>query len=156
MPFFFAHNYPNAKIIVLEPDHVNFKALTKNISGYRNIVALEVGAWWREAQLQVINPDAKSWSFQFEEVVTGGIPCVTIKNLIDKYAGEGETMVKIDIEGAEKEIFSRSPDWLNSVSVVQLEIHHCWKQVFDALSNFDYRASISGENIIIDLTPDES
>lgn len=62
----------------------------------------------------------------------------------------------MDIEGAEKEIFSRDPAWLKPVSVIQLEIHQCWKQVFEALSNLDYKASISGENIIIELTPNVS
>jgi len=61
-------------------------------------------------------------------------------------------MVKFEIEGAEEAIFKQDSSWLKSVSLIKIEIHDCWKEVFDALSEYQYSARISGENVIIEFT----
>ena len=92
---YFAHHFPNAKIVSLEPSEENFACLQANTEGYKNITTLKQGVWWREAQLELINPDAESWEFEFRETDGGGVPCVGIDTLAQKYACGRRMMVKI-------------------------------------------------------------
>lgn len=148
---FFSNHYPTAKIIALEPDPNNFSSLIQNTKLYPNIIPLNLGVWWRKAHLRVMNPNNDSWGFRFEESQNGGVDCVTVQNLIHDY-GQGEKiMAKIDIEGAEKDIFLRDNSWIQHVSIIQMEIHGCWKAIFDNLIDQDYEAGISGENIILNF-----
>lgn len=154
---FLSHHYPNAKIISIEPNKTNFEALCKNTKPYPNIVPVNQGVWWRAANLDVINPEADAWEFQLAEVAEGGTPCIAIDDLFKTYCEEGQAaMVKMDIEGAEKEIFRETSDWISKTAFIQIEIHECWKEVFDRLAHFDYQASISSENVVIDLTAEQA
>ena len=66
-------------------------------------------------------------------------------------------LLKIDIEGAERELFekSRSDDWIQKVRVFVIELHDWLKAgsswaFFDAITNLqDIEVRISGENIIV-------
>ena len=149
---YFAKHYPNATIVALEPEETNFKLLCRNTKQYPNVISLNIGVWWRQAKIDVINPNADSWGYRFKETESRGIECVTIQELIEKYGSRRGVMIKMDVEGAEEEIFEKNPKWLSIVKLIQVEIHGCWKAVFDALSQYPYKASISGENIVIDLS----
>jgi FkbM family methyltransferase len=151
---YFASHYPNAKIICLEPDAVNFKCLEVNVKHYDNIILINKGVWWRQANLMIENPEADSWAFRFKEVQQGGTPSVAIDDLLREYSCNGKIMVKMDIEGAESDIFRECGNWIQETSCIQLEIHDCWREVFDRLSNFNYKARISGENIVIEIDRD--
>ena len=148
---YFAKHYPQAKVIVLEPDERNYAALIANTRPYSNIIPRKSGVWWRKSRLKVSNPDAYSWEFQFEECRDGGIECVTIGELLGDCPKGTQIMVKMDIEGAEKEIFEKDPSWIADAAVIQLEIHGCWRSVFNALAAYDYAAFLSGENVVVDL-----
>ena len=149
---YFARHYPHAKILALEPDRRNFQLLCENVKPYGNIVPIERGVWWRKTKLNVANPKADSWAFRFEESDREGIDCTTIEALLEEYQSEKKIMVKMDVEGAEKEIFQKNPSWPSEIDYLQVEIHGCWKTVFDALSAYDYSASISGKNIVVKIS----
>ncbi|MEM7347878.1 MAG: FkbM family methyltransferase [Chloroflexota bacterium] len=147
---FFAQQYPEATIVVLEPDITNYKILLKNVAPYPNILPLNQGVWWRKARLAVTNPNSASWGVQFAEA-NKGVEAVTIGSLLETYGQGKHTMIKMDIEGAEKDIFEKDTGWISNILAIQLEIHNCWKTVFDALLSYNYKGSLSGETILIDL-----
>jgi len=128
---YFAHHYPHARILALEPEHRNFQLLCENVSKYQNIVPMNLGIWWRKAKIEIVNPEAESWAFQFKETEGEGVDCTTIEELIKEYGGMKGVIVKMDIEGAEGEIFKNGARWLSLVDYVQIEIHGCWKAVFE-------------------------
>jgi len=148
---YFAHNYPKAKIIALEPEHSNYLQLKRNTEGYANVEVLEKGLWFRPARLKVSNPSSEKWGFIFEEVEGDGVPCSTMPILFEQYHSSGGILVKMDIEGAESQIFEKDPSWIGLTDYIFIEIHNGWKSIFDALSKTDYEAWISSENVIIKL-----
>jgi len=150
---YFAHHYPDAQIICLEPDSENFECFIQNTRDYPNIVAINQGVWWRRANLQVVDSTEEAWGYQFTEASDEGCPSSAIDELIEEHGSGKQTMVKMDIEGAEKEIFQHTSAWIQNTKWLQLEIHDCWKIVFDRLQEFDYKARISGENVVIELAP---
>ncbi len=149
---YFAHHYPNAQIVVIEPHYENYQILLKNIKPYPNITARQAGLWWRAGELVVEDGKQESWGYRFKESAQHGVACVTMKELIQQYGQGKSIMVKMDVEGAEKEVFEKDGSWLNDVRVLQLEIHGCWKSVFDVLVHYPYQAEISIENVVIDLS----
>jgi hypothetical protein len=52
----------------------------------------------------------------------GKMPHTTIPELLQKYDMEHVDLLKMDIEGSEFDLF-RSPEWLNRVSAICMEIH---------------------------------
>ena len=149
---YFAAHYPKAKVVAVEPAEANYLALCANTKPYANIVPLQLGVWWREARVKIDNPGADSWAFHFSECGEGGVESTTVGELVRIHRGTGRVMVKMDIEGAEREIFQHGVDWIADIDHLQIEIHHCFKEVFEALSSYPYSAYISGENVVMDFT----
>jgi len=62
--------------------------------------------------------------------------------------------LKLDIEGAEKNVFEKKfEQWLPRVKILVIEFHDrmvegCSSTVLKALSNYSFRSEIKGENTI--------
>ena len=63
-------------------------------------------------------------------------------------------IVKLDVEGSEKEIFSENYEgWLPKKKVLIVELHDrmkkgCRKAVFQAISRYDFSLQVAGENLV--------
>ena len=114
----FALLFPKAKIVALEPSPDNFQALIQNVdmaSLNSRIEAKKIGLWYRTSylSLQMKGKDIKDmkqerskWSVRVSETrdktATVGMSIDRIK--VDSAYNEFD-YVKIDIEGAENEVF---------------------------------------------------
>lgn len=153
---YFAHHFPDAKIIAIEPDKENFDMLIRNTSVYPNIVNLRSALWNSCSDLYITNPNSEKWSHRLgvansytkEEIIKS----VTIEEIKSLYSFDLIDLLKIDIEGGEKELFAKNYDWLNSVRRIMIEVHRgCWKAVFNAISNQEYDSYLERENLIIEF-----
>lgn len=148
----FAEAFPQAKVIALEPEESNFKVLEKNARPWGNIVSLQKGLWWRQADVTVSNAGSENWCFEFVECPAGqGTPATTIGALLEEYGNGGSILIKMDVEGAEKKIFAGKPAWPGRIKYLYIEIHDAWKEVFDVLAAYDYSARIVDENVVVKL-----
>ena len=50
-------------------------------------------------------------------------PQLTIRNLVDRYAIDRIDLLKVDIEGSEFDLFNDSPEWLECVQRIAMEVH---------------------------------
>ncbi len=141
----YACAYPDARIIAVEPDPANFQALLSNCSSLKNVQCLHAAVWTSDAKRMSMT-GSDSWSLQVCEADSGsGIPSVTMASLLKMKNGPGETLVKMDIEGAERPVFEDSSEWVQSVKHIHVEIHDCWRSIFNALTSFRYDARLVGE-----------
>jgi len=149
---YFSHHYPNAQVVVLEPHVGNYQVLSRNIRPYANISPIHAGLGDGQSRL-ILAVAAESWSHSFEESAQSesGVKSISMKQLIEQYGQGKSIMVKMDVEGAERRVFEKDASWLGEIQVIQIEIHDCWKSVFSALNDYDYTATLSVENMIIDL-----
>jgi len=148
----FAQAFPQAKIVALEPEASNFAMLKKNAANWSNIIPLQMGLWWRKADVTVSNAGAENWCFEFEECPAGkGTPATTIEALLSEYGSGGSVLIKMDVEGAEKKIFAEKPSWPGEIKYLYIEIHDAWKEVFDSLAAYDYSARIVDENVLVTI-----
>ena len=151
---YFSEKFPSSMIIALEPEESNYNVLISNIKNYSKIIPLQKGLWHENTKLFIDNIDDNKWSFELTTVKKENdttITTCTVDELIKKY-GQID-MLKMDIEGAEKEVFSNSTDWLSSVKMLIVETHDskkpgCSQSLFNAVARHNFSHYRHGENEI--------
>jgi FkbM family methyltransferase len=152
---YFASRYPNAKIMAFEPSAKNFEVLKKNTEKYKNVFIYNLGIWYKNANLKVIDNQA-DYAFTVEETDRPDfdVKAITVDEIIEQSGLERIDILKIDIEGAEKEIFSQpKAKWMDKVQNYIFEFHDrikagCSEAVFDKLLPKEYEISTKGEYTI--------
>jgi len=161
---FFCSRLGCEEVVALEPESENFKLAKENTKQYPGVQILKGALWPRSVDLHISNKDeAGSIGFQVSEVERGSheIPDIvrayTIQDSMSEKGWDFVDMIKIDIEGAEYDLFhdENIKDWINRVRVIVIELHDwlkpgCSKAFFNALKFIpEYEMSLSGENIVI-------
>ena len=155
---YFANKFPQAQIYVVEPQSTNFKFLSKNVSPYANIHPYNSGLWDKETFIRVEDRgygDAGFMTVETEADDPGAFRTVTVSKLLQMSGLDEIDLLKIDIEGAEKEVFS-APDideWLPKVKILTIELHDrmklgCTRALFNAISRYDFYSALRTENLI--------
>lgn len=152
---FFANKYRGTTIISIEPDEENFTVLAENVRAYPGIKPLRTALWYKADTLNIIDAGLGKRGLMTEASANGGgLTSVSIPEIIARYGLPRIDILKMDIEGSEKEVFSENYDsWLPVTNCVIIELHDrmkpgCSKAVFAALSKYDFEFSIKGENLV--------
>jgi FkbM family methyltransferase len=165
----FASHFPEATIYCVEPDSSNFKFLQQNTKAYPNVTLLNGGIWSQSCHLEISNPLSGSASFRLREVFdvtpeqSGLLRAYTIGEIAGRDDVNRLFLVKIDIEGAESEVFKGPTDWLESTTVLIIELHD-WllpgegtsRSFFQRLGENQFDVILRGENLILFRVPDKS
>lgn len=157
---YFAATYPDATILAIEPETDNFLLLKRNCAHIDQIKPLHGALWSMPGSVSLTCAiDGQAWTFSIErkgKPILGSVEAFTIQQLLEM-APEGHIdILKLDIEGSEKELFSKNTDWLDYVSVMAIELHDryesdCAKTVYQKLVQRNFQQEIRGENIFIRL-----
>ncbi|MDR2885360.1 MAG: FkbM family methyltransferase [Rikenellaceae bacterium] len=162
---FFKNKYPDARIVSVEPESSNYEMLLLNIAGYDHVHTLKAGIWWRNARLVITNKGAETgnWGFMVAELAPGAaadqqrdaIDAVCIPEIMRRFDMPQIDLLKMDIEGSEKELFADGwQQWLPHVRALVIELHDpmkpgCSDALFEALRGYEYAITQSGENLVI-------
>jgi len=125
---YFLQQFPDALIFAIEPDRGNFEILTQNAIG-RPITCFNGAVTSRPALVKVVDPGGGNWAFRTELLPDGvsddtAVESVQIGRIFDMQPDDiYPFIVKIDIEGAEDELFSCDVEWLERVPLVIIELH---------------------------------
>jgi FkbM family methyltransferase len=138
---FFANRYPHAQIIAIEPETANFRLLEKNIHPYKNVRAIKAALWSRDGDVILKDPGIGTWGFQVAGDGPGAkVPALTVPTLLARENIRKVDLLKVDIEGAEKEVFAGNLEWLGRVKFLMIETHHwlvgCRETVTSAMIGF--------------------
>jgi len=153
---FFKNRFPKATIICVEPELSNFEMLLKNVEQYNNVITYHAGIWNKSTYLTVMNDKAEKYAFmvcETETISDNTIRAISITDIMKENHLEVIDILKIDIEGAEKEIFSSDYDyWMSKTKLIVIELHDrmksgCSKAFFDALTHYNFEIVIREENI---------
>jgi FkbM family methyltransferase len=126
-----AEAYPNAKIISLEPSSANFALLKQNVARYRNIVPLNVALAPEPGSTTLRNRGTGQWGFTIVprpddnagSETMEDVECVTIDMLMQRFDMDGIGILKLDIEGAERALFSADTGWITKTQAICIELH---------------------------------
>ena len=124
---YFANQYPDAIILAVEPEDSNIYMLKENCAPYPNIEPIHSAIWGSEGFLRIANPTAGKWGFIVKKAREGepdAFKAITISSLLKRTGKKRIDILKLDIEGAEKEVFSSNEtSWLGAVEVLLIELH---------------------------------
>lgn len=155
---FFANRFPSATIVSIEPDTDNFKLLEANCIPYEKIFPVKAGVWSHSCHLKVVDTGQGNNAFTVEEVrasTPDTIEAWSIGDIMKKQQWSTIDIVKLDIEGSEKQVFqSNYESWLPKTKVLFVELHDrmvhgCSKALFTAISKYDFTCEIAGENLLL-------
>jgi FkbM family methyltransferase len=153
---FFAHAYPEAKILAVEPEESNFKILQENTKPYKNVVPIQAAIWNKKEKLQIKDPNAEKWGIQVSEFKgeesSVAVDAVTVDDLLVKSGLDAIDILKIDIEGAELNLFSSNfESWLSKTRVLVIELHggFCAEVFNKAVDGYGFNRKQSGEHTIL-------
>jgi FkbM family methyltransferase len=118
---YFLSRFPKLKVIALEPHPNNYDVAFLNLQNYSNRVILMKKGLWIDDQNHLFNGAFAGASIQNKGFK---IECISIPTLLNSFSIDKIDILKIDIEGAEKVIFTSNPEiWLNKINLLIIEIH---------------------------------
>ncbi len=163
---YFAARYPGAKIIAIEPSEDNFALLIRNVSKLENVYPINAALWSESGSLVLTDPGRDYWGLTVQEPDTDASPdrpnalisptkvdALTISDLMSDYEVDRFNLLKLDIEGSEKEIFSNAHPWIDRVDAISIELHDrfkpgCARAFFGAVADFPTELR-RGEKILV-------
>ncbi len=158
---YFTNRFPEASIVAIEPEKANFDSLKRNTGDYPRIYCLKLALSNTPGKTVKVMDGGNSESGYMTQ--DAGEPIgeivdiaetTTIDQLMDQYRLSYIDLLKIDIEGSEKELFSSNYErWLPKTRCLVVETHDrmklgCSKSLFDALRHYDFSCTPHGENLV--------
>ncbi len=130
---FFGLKYPAARILALEPDQSNYEMLKQNVKRLGDrVVAKNLAVWFEDGVLGLASRDKDerplgAWGIRVVDPDLNTLETVTCRSLPSLFRELGideVDILKVDIEGAELELFSSDvSSWLPMVKLLIIETH---------------------------------
>ncbi|CAM3646187.1 FkbM family methyltransferase [Flavobacterium gelidilacus] len=151
---FFNYNFPETTLAIIEPSDENFAMIEENFA-INDITAqlFKGGLWDKNTYLKIVRDfrDQSDWSIRVEETNNNsGLRAFTVDHVLQNSGFDVVDIFKIDIEGAEKQVFSAkdSLGFLKHTKCIALEIHDefdCRKDIEDTLEHYGFELIHAGE-----------
>ena len=148
--------YPKAKIIAIEPEDSNYKTLVFNTKKINQIIPIKGAVWDKKCRLYVSESPSK-WGFTVSSGTINKkyVSSYTIGEILKSYGRHAESvLLKLDIEGSEKRLFSSSNiNWISKISIIQIELHDriisgCSQSFFNVCSKDHWSIKKMGEKYV--------
>jgi FkbM family methyltransferase len=157
---YYGNRYPEARIIAIEPEISNYEMLKKNVTPYPQVVPVHAALWKENTDLLLIDQGTGHYGFRTVEARTsaslkilGGVRGLTLDTVMAECHVDFIDILKVDIEGAEKEVFEDASAWIEKVGAVVVELHDttktgCSRSVYRATQGFEFEWR-KGETIFL-------
>jgi FkbM family methyltransferase len=127
-PVYFAANFPEALVVAIEPDIENFRLMSRNVEGL-NVELVHGAISSNNGRARVVDPGEGPCGYRTE--VAGEADCdgnVVSRTTVDAiYRSHPPPffpfIVKVDIEGAEADLFAANTDWVARTPLLIVELH---------------------------------
>jgi FkbM family methyltransferase len=122
---YFLSRFNNCRVIAVEPDQRNFQQLEENLRPYGDrATMIHAAVWPRSEPLCLKNTGpGEEWGVSVEPSPAGTVKTITMPKLIELAGSSRVSLLKIDIEGAETELFKSDTEWLTQVDNIVIELH---------------------------------
>lgn len=155
----FSKLYPLAKIISVEANKDNFERLKKNVSSNKKISPVHAAIWSSDVKLKLVSASTDSQAWHLVEVAHEGefdMKGMTFEKILNDHSINHIDVLKIDIEGAERQLFDLSSDkWIANVSCFIIEVPDndspgTTQMIYRAFerNGINVNTYVNGENIV--------
>ena len=120
----FAFEYPGAQVVAFEPEVGNFRVLAKNAEGL-NIEPHLAAIGSHDSRVNIRDPGNGEWGYQTDISDTGTCKMMSMSRLVERKMAAGSVpfIAKIDIEGAERDLFQEPTAWVDRFPLLIIELH---------------------------------
>ncbi len=156
---YFASKYPGSEIWAIEPDPSNFEILQQNCGSLPKTHLIPSALWPKKEPVFFTNLDAAKWGFEVSNSrpiePRQALSTITIPELLSQIPSGRINLLKLDIEGAERELFGEGADeWLPKVDAIAIELHDrfkkgCSNAFYKAICKREFHQELVGENVFI-------
>ena len=164
----FATRFPQKRIIAVEPEKKNYSMLKYNTKNFKNIEIIKGAIWFEDGLVELnksrvlvgknkIGSEGSYYVTQSKSDSDGieTVNALSIGTIISSY-GIKSCVVKMDIEGAECEVFEKGDlEWLDYCSMLIIETHERFfegstidMKIRDIMMSRKFEESVLGENKI--------
>ena len=144
---YFLSRYPACRVVAIEPDPVNHEICLKNLAQFGGrVTVLRMGLWGSCHKLTVASTNVGTWASTVLPAVgaedANAIEGIDMPSVLNRFAMKTVDILKIDIEGAEKAVFTAEDlSWIDRVRCFQIEPEDevCRQAFLDAIGDRPYR-----------------
>ncbi|MFN4972691.1 MAG: FkbM family methyltransferase [Bacteroidota bacterium] len=155
---YFKTKFPNSVIYAVEPSAQNADLIRQNVALSQFTSDIHVyeraltGKSGIQFDISTDFRDHKSWSTTTVESPAGLVKGITLNELVDENKLSHISLLKIDIEGAERFVFGPEAnlDFLKKTYVVAIEIHdefNCRDSIYQILHSNGFELAENGETV---------
>ena len=156
----FAARYPGARVIALEPDPANFDVLQRNVREIPHIHPTREALWSADEPVYLRSNGLAAWASQVGRVGADSerVSGVTVATLMGRLGIERVDLLKLDIEGSERDLFeSGTETWLPRVDAIAVEVHEDLRHgaraaILSACSDFRV-TEVGHETLLLERQP---
>jgi len=157
---YFKAHYPDLKVLAVEPSYETFKRMMSIFSenDLHEVKEFQGAIWSENTELNLDNSfrDGQDWAIRTVNKTSNRdtVEAIDILKAIDMLEVSQIDILKVDIEGAENEVFSTSESvkgWLPKIKCLVIEIHdefQCRDRIIRILEDFDFELIESHEYTI--------
>jgi FkbM family methyltransferase len=154
---YFLSRFPRAFVVAVEPDTANFAILEKNLAPYKGrYLAVNAAVWSEKTTLHFTatstdkgNECGREVTADTQKAGTIAVDAIDIDSLVAMTPYNKISILKVDIEGAETQVFARGFEtWLDQTKAFCIEIHavpNAHETVMAAIAGRGFTLSTSGE-----------
>ena len=152
-----AARFPRTQIVAIEPDPQNYELLCSNVAALPQVTALQAAIVPNRGTVHLTDPGLGEWGYRVadgaarpEDIAVDG---VDVPWLLERFKVSAIDILKVDIEGGEKELFESAGPWIDRVNMVIAEMHDrfrpgCSRAFFNATRDFEVEKH-HGEHIFM-------
>jgi FkbM family methyltransferase len=123
-----ALRYPNARVAGIEMDARNLELCRRNVAPYGDrCEVLHAAVWSSDGEVSYSADDADSLAYHVDAGATNGggttVRSLSLNTLLAERGVDRVDYIKIDVEGAERELFRENTEWAPAVRALKVEVH---------------------------------
>jgi FkbM family methyltransferase len=117
----FAHAYPEAIVVAIEPDPVTVEMLHRNVAHLPHVEVVPLALGSTAGQVEVVPGDASDATRTVRSET--GLQVTTVADLVAGVPDGVPLIAKIDIEGFEADLFASNTGWIDDFFAIFVELH---------------------------------
>jgi FkbM family methyltransferase len=120
----FLNRFPGAHVVAFEPDPGNFELLQVNTDGL-NVDIRKAAIGRQDGAVAIDDPGTGEWGYRTRPDPEGTCEMVSLNRIVQEKQQAGHTpfLLKIDIEGAEADLFDGPCGWVDEWPIIVIELH---------------------------------
>ena len=159
---YFADIFPHAIVCAVEANRSTFDLLIRNVGGHPRIRAVHAAVWFHEQGVELVSAadgvngaGSGSWASKVKDGRLNLTPSLLLRSTYKQIPNARPLVVKLDVEGAEREICEAAFDVLSIAPCILVEPHDfmlpghsCLRYMLSALAGRAMDTLIQGENLM--------